>query len=661
MELLLHHCYAICAVLCLVLSGLVLAVMILCGADDLLYGIIALLSSWSRGIHFAGRERLLVEKLHARESQRIAVFLPAWQLGTQVTPLLEEMLATNEYCNYSIFIGTYPNDLPTQHAVDELAAEHPQLVKVLVNRPGPSARAHCLNALYQAMTEFEQLHAVNFDIVILHDAAEQLHPQWLSLANFLIPRVDLVQIPRLAAPAPVTQWAHWLYADEQAEFQLKQQPAREDMGGFIHLAGSGCAIARRAVTIMEDINGTIFDEMAYMEAYRFTREAAEHGLRAIFVSLDLRKGEQGIMPLSARASYIAAHRRSPDDRHTVLREKTRQIIGEALQEWRQFGWQGCLPVWLNLLADRKVLFAAPAYLLAILPLGYAATAALGQCGVLPWHCPPITALWLKLLLAMALVISCACALTRLYCVTRVYGLLAGLLALPRMLLNHALTSWAVCRALREFSRWWKYREHTLACQWLSSDGAASLGKLHGLPEPRVRPTYSAAQLQRMLQSTDIGVVVSSLELIPRQLNWRERKPLLKLITEASSNDATYLRAAVARVCGYLQWPELSSSLLALLYDSQWVVRANAAHALLKFAEYDHLLDLAFQRVDRYAWEVLIRTLEQDIRVQQQLLPRLLADDMHHLRTVLLDESPLLRYRYGEMLKANHPIERIVMN
>src|ERR1043166_4823996 len=58
---------------------------------------------------------------------------------------------------------------------------------------------------------------------------------------------DTVQIPVLALPTAFAQFTHGVYCDEFAEFQFKDMPARELLGGFLPSAGVGTGFSRRAL------------------------------------------------------------------------------------------------------------------------------------------------------------------------------------------------------------------------------------------------------------------------------------------------------------------------------------------------------------------------------------------------------------------------------
>lgn len=658
-----HDWLSLLHAVCLAFSGLALVTCILCGLDDLLYGAIALISHTFKRIRFCTRKRLTLDRLRAREQQRVAIFVPSWRIGARIVPLLGGFLDTVDYRNFTLFVGVYTDDAMTRRAVEWLANDNPRVVIVLLKQSEPKNDANTLNNLYQALKDFERRHEVNFDIIAIHDAEDRVHPQWLSLVNYLMPRVDMVQIPRLVSPVPAAKWTQWLYADELAEFQLKNLPARESMHGFIPQTLAGCAVARRAFVIMEEKYGVIFDETAVREGYRFAREASEFGLRSVFVSVALKEnGKRWFTLLSERPNYIACYAQSSTDFVALLQGKTRQITGAVLQEWWRFGWrEPRLPIQWNLLTDRKELFAAPAYLLAMLLFGYVGITSLGRQGLLPWHWPPITSPGLHLLLAATAIVGLCCALTRGVCVALVYGVLPGLLALPRMLMGNLVQTCAAACAVAAFLKMRTQKLMEFPGFPAEHITVSLLGESRNMPAPGPRPEYDVDTLQTMLQSPDVGEVLAGLEAIPHGLHWRERHRLAPIVAQAGQHETTRLRAAVARISGFLRWPQLATTVLILLYDPQWVVRANAARALLKFPDLHLLLAEAFQHTDRYAREVLIRTLEQDTRAQERLLPLLALTEMSNLRTVLLHESPLLSSRFAEMLHLEQPDERITMN
>ena len=113
------------------MTWFVAIVYFLSGSQDLVYDIGAYWLRFWRQFTYRNAPRLSLERLRAREQQRIAVMVPAWNEGEVVASMVDNIIKRVEYDNYSIFVGTYPNDPATQGCVDRLSKEFPQIIKVV--------------------------------------------------------------------------------------------------------------------------------------------------------------------------------------------------------------------------------------------------------------------------------------------------------------------------------------------------------------------------------------------------------------------------------------------------------------------------------------------------------------------------------------------------
>lgn len=635
-------------------------VYLLSGGQDLVYDVGALCWRLYRRIRFADRERLSLARLRLREQQRIAVFVPAWNEGDVVSHMVENILHRVDYRNYTIFVGTYCNDPATQHAVDVLAAAHPGIIKVVVPQPGPTNKAHCLNTVYRAMQAYEQANGVYFDLIVMHDAEDVVHPHSFLLYNYLIPRVDAVQLPILPLPVPHQQWVHWIYADEFAENHMKDVIAREKMGGFVPFAGVGTGFSRRMFSMLETLyRDAPFNESSMTEDYSLAKKIRDAGMKSVFVNLVLKDDDSPWhTPLAHRSHFIANWSYFPKDFIRSVRQKTRWIIGISLQEWEHGGWSGNLVVNENLIKDRKVFIASMVTFLGYLVLLYGAIYLLGQAGVLPFHWLPLftPGSVLPHLLGVVTVLMFVRAVQRIAYVGMVYGVVAGLLSVPRTLIANVINGYAALRALNIFSN---AREGKGPVRWDKTDHQEGVGQMPvngngtvGRMATAEKPVYSLAGTLELLNADGSWEIIRGLELIPAAVFPYEERLYSNILHELSADQDHHIRAAVARVVGYLHWGALAPIVCELLYDREWVVRANAAKALLKFADFELMLNQIFLRDDPYAREVTTRAIEQDERAQRYLLPRLDQENMTTARNMLLSESFLLRNRYLEWLVAN---------
>ena len=83
------------------------------------------------------------------------------------------------------------------------------------------------------MEAFERRQRVRFDIMMTHDAEDLIHPESLRLINWFSRDLRMVQVPVLALPTPGREFTHGVYCDEFAEYQLKDIPVRQRLGGFL--------------------------------------------------------------------------------------------------------------------------------------------------------------------------------------------------------------------------------------------------------------------------------------------------------------------------------------------------------------------------------------------------------------------------------------------
>jgi len=638
--------------ICLVIAWIAAVVFLISGVEDLIYDIGLYFWKIFRRVKYRKRERLSLAKLRSRVQQRIAIFIPAWQEGEVIGETLDNIIHLIEYRNYTIFVGTYPNDPKTQQAVDALSKDHPQLIKVVNAEDGPTNKADCINAIYRAMKQFEETNGVNFDIVVMHDAEDVVHPYSLLLYNYLIPRVDAIQLPIFPLPTRHTRWVHWIYADEFAENHMKDLVVREKMTGLVPFAGVGTGFSRRALAILEEQDSdAIFNERTLTEDYNFGMKLKSAGLQSVFVNVLIPdEADRWYTPLAGRRGFIANWAFFPMGFKRSVRQKTRWIIGISLQEWEMSGWKGNSITKLNLVKDRKVFFTTAVNLLAYLLVIYVILAELGEHGYIPSILLPVirkgTLLYTLVLIDTGIMLFRM--LERVIFVSMVYGLVAGVLSLPRLVLGNILNGVATYRALLQYLRArqqgkrvaWDKTEHLEGNGYMPSESIVPAAA-------RIRRPFALNDLAAACELGDSARLIDSLETIPRDISDSQRSRVIAVIGQAGDNADYQVRAAVARVCGFLAWSELSPVALHLLHDREWLVRANAARALINFTDLANIIAEVFREEDRYAWEIFIRTLELNQPMHPSLLTLLDTPKLSELREVVLDRSPLLRMKYDK--------------
>lgn len=148
---------------------------------------------------------------------RIAVFVPAWDEAAVIGSMLRATLARFEHPDWRLYVGAYPNDPATIDAVADVATGDSRVRLVLTERPGPTTKADCLNALWTASQHDARCEERPFKGIVLHDAEDVVHPSELRLYDILLDRADAVQLPVLPLADPASRWVSGHYMDEFAE------------------------------------------------------------------------------------------------------------------------------------------------------------------------------------------------------------------------------------------------------------------------------------------------------------------------------------------------------------------------------------------------------------------------------------------------------------
>jgi adsorption protein B len=299
----------------------------------------------------------------------------------------------------------------------------------------------------------------------------------------------------------------------------------------------------------------------------------------------------------------------------------------------------------NFVKDRKIFLAAASSLLGYALLIYFILLGFGQLGIVPFKLLPIIeeGSVLHRLVVVDTGFMIFRMLERVVFVGMTYGLLAGLLSIPRLLIANVINGIAAFRALQTFAR---ARQGKAAVRWDNTDHLEGVGQL---PTAAMQqPVRHAANvlppdevLRRLRSGTD-EELARMMESLPRDLSPEFRHEAVEALNARVGHEGMTVRSALARVIGFLAWPELVPALFALLHDREWVVRANSARALLKFKDFDILLEQAFVSNDPLLREILIRCIEQDSIKQRIIMPRLSQPHLIATRSALLTESAILR-------------------
>ena len=627
----------------------VAVIYFLSGTQDFVYDIGAYWLRFWRQYTYRKQPRLSLERLRAREQQRIAVMVPAWNEGEVVASMVDNIIKRVEYDNYNIFVGTYPNDPATQNCVDRLAKEYPQIIKVVTARPGPTTKADCLHNVLATIRKHEEANGVNFDIILMHDAEDWVHPQEFLLHNYLIPSVDVVQVPILPFPTKWNKWVHWIYADEFSENHMKDVPVREKISGFVPYAGTGTGFSRKVIDFLaEEHDGHVFNEKSMTEDYSMSKKIREAGLKSVFVNVVLGDDDSPWWrPLCKRPMFVSNWSYFPMDWTRSVRQKARWIIGISLQEWEQSGWEGNWLMKENFVKDRKAFVAASASFLGYFVLLYFIIYAMGQAGWIPFKLMPILIPGTPLahLVSFCTFFMVLRVTQRITWVGLTYGLGAGLLSVPRLLVGNVLNGLATFRALKVFS---DSRRGKAAVRWDNTQHLEGIGDMGAAEQDKSGETVEEVPFDQVLAgliSNETDDVVLALKRIPADADILERAEVVAYLRSLASSQKLRIRAAIAQTLGRLKWNELTPTLFHALDDVDSVVRINAARSLLERPKLGALLEQAFISASPRAVDALIRVIEQDRKRQERLFEMIRTEDLAVTRATLVVSSAILRKRF----------------
>ncbi|HXF28053.1 MAG TPA: glycosyl transferase family protein [Bryobacteraceae bacterium] len=577
-----------------------LAVILLINSlDELFLDLVCFLGWIDRAVK---RMRAGQPESRARPEKRIAILVPLWREFRVIGPMVEHNVAAIRYSNYEIFIGAYPNDDATLSAVRELETRFPNVHLAVCPHDGPTSKADNLNWTYQHLVLHENLNGIRFEVITVHDAEDLIHPQSLVRINEYMDDYDMVQIPVLPLPTPWWKLTHGVYCDEFAEYQTKDIPAREALGGFIPSNGVGTGYKRTALEKLAVAeNNCIFEPSCLTEDY-------ENGLRLYRLGC-----KQAFAPIRRYAgSFLATREYFPQSLSLAIRQRTRWVTGNALQSWERNGWAGRLTVRYWFWRDRKGLIGNPLSLFTNFLFIYGlASWGVASANGSRWVLAEKTAH--PLLLAAVLALQGFHVGVRMGCVARIYGPRFAALVPIRIVYGNWINTAATLKAV---STYIAARMRHKPLVWMKTEHAypslqALVQDKRRLGEVLVGSSYiDEEDLAYALETQPPGIRIGeylmqlgklSEEELYEALSLQQGLPIIRLTaSEINRAVARSLPRKVARrwrilpvkiSAGsmYLASPELPSE--ALSQELQGLTRLSVRFQLVTPANYEELAEM----------------------------------------------------------------------
>jgi adsorption protein B len=265
----------------------------------------------------------------------------------------------------------------------------------------------------------------------------------------------MVQVPVLPLPTALGEWTHGLYCDEFAEYQHKDIPVRQHLGGFLPSNGVGTGFDRAALERLAAARcGRPFDPDCLTEDYETGYLLHSLGYRQIFVPVQ-----------AAAAGPIATREYFPRRFRPAISQRTRWVTGIALQSWQRHGWSAPWSQLYWFWRDRKGLVGnllSPVANVFFLYGTLSYLASLGQ--PVAWHFGSLVPSWLSGLCRLTVGIAVLQIGVRARYGARIYGWRFAAAVPVRMFWGNLVNFAATATALWEF---WDARGRGLA--WHKTD------------------------------------------------------------------------------------------------------------------------------------------------------------------------------------------------
>ncbi|ANY15595.1 glycosyl transferase family protein [Bordetella pseudohinzii] len=481
-------------------------------------------------------------QLLEKPEQPLAIMVPAWLEYDVIASMLETMVSTLNYKNYMIFAGTYQNDARTIEEVERMRRRYRQLIRVEVPHDGPTCKADCLNWIVQAIFAQNAKQPEPFAGVILHDSEDVLHPLEMKYFNYLLPRIDFIQLPVTSLEREWYELVAGTYMDEFAEWHTKDLVVRESLSRMVPSAGVGTCFSRKALEeLAAETHNQPFNTDTLTEDYDIGARLAQRGMKQIFGKFPVQYvtrrrpwfglGHERVgsvrMPMAVREYF-------PDTFRTAYRQKARWTLGIGLQGWQQVGWTGSLANRYLLFRDRKGLFtsfiAIIAYVLLAQFLIFIGLNKLGWWTTLYPSLFRPGSWYTALLWANGFLLAARLGQRALF-VGRYYGWEHALLSAPRMVIGNFINAMAAARA------WKLFLGHLLFGKRLVWDKT-----MHDFPstEQLTQQRQRLGDLLLSWRAIDQHTLARALEK-----QKKEKKPLGQILTEEGWLDRPTLEEAIS--------------------------------------------------------------------------------------------------------------------
>lgn len=643
-----------------ILAILVSSVFVVSGITDTILDLYYFWRSIRRFFLSRKWPRITLNRLLAREQQKIAICIACWHEADVIAHTLTNAINNIQYRNYDIFVGTYPNDPETQYQVDQIAMNNPRVHKVIYPFPGPTTKPSNLNNIYQAIRDREKNTGLFYEIIMIQDSEDFIHPYSLLVVNYIIPRKDMVQLPVFPWEVPLLEFTHWSYADEFAENHTKLLLVRELTGGFVPAAGVGAAFTRRSFEWFNAKQIQTFSTNTLTEDYELGLRMHLEGFKAAFVQVQLPVPDNFENKDNKSMQWVATRSYFPRNFWQAVRQKTRWNIGIVLQAWKNIGWRGDKSIRWNLFLDRKTLISTPANFLAYIVFIYFLLYEFLRRNFIQYLQPLLiegTLLWYLVVIATFFMVWRL--LNRAYAVNKIYGFWPAVVSVPRSVWGNAINFFAIVRAVVQYTNS-QLKNKKITWDKTTHQARISRNNFHRETNTEVKTTGEEDSVRKKKQEVDTVIKRFLIEIQAKEEEKRVKairsidknygKLLFPYLKQLIRDPSWQVRAAVCATLSFLRLPESLPLLKKVASDTDWVVRSNATRAIGKMGDKGEKVLLSIVKgKDRYAREAALAILEQQ-GFLDRYIEMLKSNNLEEVRIAVRFLKILEKYGHSRLAK-----------
>ena len=285
-------------------------------------------------------------QMHSMPQKRIAIMIANWHEADIIERMIHGNVGRIDYLNYDFFLGVYPNDTETVAAARRLESVYSMVTVVINTKPGPTSKGQMLNEIIHQITHIEISKKKFYDVFMLQDSEDIIHPLSLKLVNYEMEEVDFLQTPVFSLPTKWNDLTRAVYIDEFTECHTKDMLVRSFLKGGVPSAGVGTAMSHLFVSEIQLLQkGELLKEDTLTEDYHLGLMAHRLGYDSKFVCSYHEKKNS--------VDYIATREYFPASTATSIRQKTRWTLGISFQGYENLKWSKTLAENYFLWRDRR--------------------------------------------------------------------------------------------------------------------------------------------------------------------------------------------------------------------------------------------------------------------------------------------------------------------